>query len=325
MKVSLEPVDLPLARPFAITGHTFTCSRTVRVTLETQGVVGRGEGLGMYYFGETQQSMLEQLNAALDCGLDSDGRERLQALLPHGGARNALDCALWDLECKRSGRSIWQLLKLKPRTLATVFTIGLDEPERMASAATEARDAMHLKIKLDADRPVERMRAIRLARPDATLVVDVNQGWSMDELREYSEAASGLDIAMIEQPLPRGADEALEDFDSPVPLAGDESCLHSGELAQAARRYDIVNIKLDKTGGLTEALKLAKMAKAAGLDIMVGNMLGSSLSMAPSYVIGQFCRFVDIDGPLLLAGDVEHGLTYGQRGIVGLPRPELWG
>jgi L-alanine-DL-glutamate epimerase-like enolase superfamily enzyme len=206
-----------------------------------------------------------------------------------------------------------------------VFTLGIAEPATMAERAAAARRFPHLKIKLDGDRPIERLEAIRAARPDADLVIDVNQGWTFEELREYLPHCERLGIAMIEQPLARGGDEALEGFRSPVPLGADESCLHLGEFDPVARRYDVLNIKLDKCGGLTEALALVKAAQNRGMDLMVGNMTGTSLSMAPSYVIGQFCRFVDIDGPLLLAGDVADGLDYRDGGEVGLPPAALWG
>jgi len=232
---------------------------------------------------------------------------------------------MWDLECKQAGKTIWQLTGIKPKPVTTVFTIGLeDSPEAMAAKAAAAADAPILKIKLSGHMPYEKLAAIRAARRDAVLVVDANQGWSFELLKEVLPKCVDLNLAMIEQPLARGDDDMLEGFKSPITLAADESCLHTGELETAARRYSMVNIKLDKTGGLTEALKLARAAKAKGCKLMVGNMVGTSLSMAPSFVVAQLCDFVDIDGPLLLKYDQPNGLIY-DKGVVKGIDPRLWG
>ena len=325
MQITLDIASYPMKVPFAITGHVWTHTDTLRVTVEAGGQRGRGEAVGSYYLGESAEGMREQLERCLPDLRNDLTPDRLREVMPPCGARNALDCALWDLRAKQTGRRIWELLGLAPQTLTTVFTIGIEEPAVMAARAAEARRFPHLKIKLNADRPVERLEAIRAARPDASLVVDVNQGWSLDALREYLPACQRLGIAMIEQPLPRGGDEDLEGFSSPVPLGADESCLHLGEFDAAARRYDVLNIKLDKCGGLTEGLALVQAAQQAGMALMVGNMTGTSLSMAPSWVIGQSCRFVDIDGPLLLADDVADGLVYRDGGLVDAPVAALWG
>ncbi|QIB66183.1 dipeptide epimerase [Kineobactrum salinum] len=325
MHISIEKTVFPMAAPFAITGHVFETSETLRVTLTGDGVSGRGEAVGAYYLGESPDSMAAQLESVAG-SLNSDlSVERIQGLLPPGGARNALDCAFWDYRAKRSGRTIWELLSITPRQLSTVYTLGVAAPEVMAEQAVQAGRFHNLKIKLDANDPVARLEAIRAARPDAHLIVDANQAWSLAALQEYLPHARRLNIAMIEQPLPRGEDAELEAFESPVPLGADESCLHLGEFVTAAKRYDVINIKLDKCGGLTEGLALVEAAQRAGLGLMVGNMCGSSLSMAPSYVVGQFCQFIDIDGPLLLKHDVPHGLVYGDGGIVSPPEPQLWG
>ncbi|MEQ8262053.1 dipeptide epimerase [Pseudohaliea sp.] len=324
MKLTVDIVSFPLEKPFVITGHVFETTDTVRVTLSRDGVAGRGEAVGVYYLDETAESMAAQLEAVAGELREPDAAA-IQALLPPGGARNALDCAWWDYRAKAAGRSVWSLLDLSPKELTTVYTLGIAEPDVTAERAAAAHRFAHLKLKLDSDRPIERIEAVRAARRDAALVIDVNQGWTFDELREYLPHCERLGIAMIEQPLPRGGDEALEGFRSPVPLGADESCLHLGEFDTAARRYDVLNIKLDKCGGLTEGLALVAAAQRAGMALMVGNMTGTSLSMAPSYVVGQHCRFVDIDGPLLLAGDIEHGLAYRDGGKVGLPTPALWG
>lgn len=325
MKYQVEKRSIPLERPFVITGHTFINLDAVIVTIEQDGFRGQGEGDGVYYLGETQDSMFDQLESirvAVEAGVT---RQELAELLPAGGARNALDCALWDLECKSSGKSIWELTGIKPKNLITVATVGMGNPDEMAARAQEFSNYPNLKVKLDDQSPIERLQAIRDARPDAKLVIDVNQGWTLDLLQGLMPQLEALEVAMIEQPLPRGADKDLEGFSSPIPLGADESCLTLQEYYSIKDYYQVINIKLDKTGGLTEALKLAKQAKADGKDVMVGNMTGSSLSMAPAYVIGQFCTFVDIDGPLLLGSDIEHGLKYLPGGLVEPPSPELWG
>ena len=324
MNFTVDIVSFPLEKPFVITGHVFETTDTVRVTLSHRGVSGRGEAVGVYYLDETAESVAGQLEAVAGELRDLDGAA-IQALLPPGGARNALDCAWWDYRAKAAGRTIWEMLALAPRELTTVYTLGIAEPSVMAERASAASRFPHLKLKLDGDRPIERLEAVRSARADAALIIDVNQGWTFDELREYLPHCERLGIAMIEQPLARGGDEALEGFRSPVPLGADESCLGLSEFEAASRRYDVLNIKLDKCGGLTEGLALVNAAQAADMALMVGNMTGTSLSMAPSYVIGQHCRFVDIDGPLLLAHDIDHGLDYRDGGRVGLPSPALWG
>jgi L-alanine-DL-glutamate epimerase-like enolase superfamily enzyme len=325
MEMLVEKKNFPLHSPFVITGYTFTELKAVWVTLIDREHRGRGEACGIYYLGDTQASMmaqLEQVRSAVESGAT---RLDIQELLPPGGARNALDCAYWDLECKVSGRSIWQLLGMTPRELTTVATIGIGTPEEVAARALELSDFAHLKVKLDDHVPIERLRAIREARPDAELVIDVNQGWSRDSLDRYLPELHQLGVAMVEQPLSRGDDASLSGIQSPIPIGADESLMYLAQYDQAAPFYDVINIKLDKCGGLTEALEIVKRAEADGKKIMVGNMTGTSLSMAPSYVIGQFCEFVDIDGPVLLEEDLDHGLDYREGGRVSLPSSTLWG
>ena len=295
----------------------------LHVRLEDDGVSGQGEATGVYYFKETADSMLSQaesIRPALEQGAD---RQQLRKLLPAGGARNAIDCALWDLEVKLSGQSIWALTGITPKATITVNTLGIDTPQTMAEIA-KSLDTPHIKVKLDAEHVLERLQAIRTARPDAEIVVDVNQGWTFEQLKQFIPPCQALGIAMIEQPLPRGGDQILEGYQSPIPLCADESCLDSTELEPATQRYQMINIKLDKTGGLTEALKLARQAKAQGLALMVGNMLGTSLAMAPGFVIAQLCKFVDLDGAVLLKDDREAAMNY-TNGQVSKPTPELWG
>lgn len=323
--IKLETVSFPLKEPFVITGHTFTSTDTVRVTLEKDGIIGRGEAIGSYYLDETADSMLSQLTSVLpelEAGLD---RDKIQDVLPSCGARNALDCAYWDLAAKLAGRRVWQMLDLEVKPLTTVCTIGIGTAHYMADKASAYQAFPNLKIKLDNDQPIEKLEAIRRARPDANLIIDVNQGWSFEELKEYAPQCAKLEIAMIEQPLARGGDDVLAGYSSPVPLGADESCLSLAEYADAANKYDVINIKLDKCGGLTEGLAIADRAQRDGKGLMVGNMTGSSLSMAPSFIVGQLCAFVDIDGPLLIAQDIKYGLDFQEGGLVNPPSPELWG
>jgi L-Ala-D/L-Glu epimerase len=325
MKLSVHQEIWPVARPFRIAGHEWTSFDSVVVELARDGAVGRGEALGIFYCDETPASLsaeIEQVADAIVAGVDRAG---LQRLLPPGGARNAVDCALWDLEAKTSGRSVWELAGVTPKALDTVYTISIEAtPEMMAEHAASALAHRLLKVKLDAHRPLERIREICRARPDASIVVDANQAWTFDQLRSLAPAFADLGIQMIEQPLPRGADAALEGYRSPIPLGADESCLHRGDLAVVAKRYQMINIKLDKTGGLTHALELVHAARELGLGLMVGSMAGSSLAMAPAFVIGCLVDLVDIDGPLLLKRDRLPGMRY-TGGRVDPPRPELWG
>jgi L-Ala-D/L-Glu epimerase / N-acetyl-D-glutamate racemase len=326
MRFSVHGETWPAIVPFRITGKTFVSFESIVVELSAGGKTGRGEALGVYYMGETQASLLEQAEALrprIEQGID---RTQLQELLPPGGVRNAIDCALWDLEAKTRGQTIWALTGITPKALQTVFTIGMeDTPAQMAAKAAAAAGADLLKIKLNSDRPVERLQAIRAARPDARLVVDANQGWDIQLLHRVLEAAPALGLEMIEQPLPRGADAALEGVRSAVPLCADESCLHLGELDGIANRYQMINIKLDKTGGLTHALRLASEARQRGLRLMVGCMAGSSLAMAPAFVVGCVSDLVDIDGPLLQKSDRSQGIQYHPGGSAQVFGPELWG
>jgi L-alanine-DL-glutamate epimerase-like enolase superfamily enzyme len=325
IRLSVHHEDWAACKPFRISNAVWTSFPSVVVELADGEHVGRGEGLGIYYLDETPASMtaqIEDVRGRVEAGAS---RAELLELLPPGGARNAVDSALWDLEAKRTCTRVWDLAGLELKPITTVMTIGLeDTPEEMAEKATAASAYPLLKVKLGDDRPVERIEAIREVRPGATIVVDANQGWSFDLLAEAAPRLKELGVPMIEQPLPRGEDEALEDYEPPVPLCADESCLHGGELEQAARRYQTINIKLDKSGGLTHGLEIAREARARGLGLMVGNMGGTSLSMAPSFVVGLLCDLHDVDGPLLLENDRAAGLKYN-RGVVEPPPARLWG
>jgi len=321
LSVSVEPWELK--HPFKITGHVFVAPDLVKVEITQNGSTGRGEGAGVYYLSETRASMLAHLESVRDAVERGADRNDLLKLLPSGGARNALDCALWDLEAKLSGKTIWELTGIKPGVTETVYTIGINTPEEMARQAG-LLETRRIKVKLDSELPLERIAAVCAARPDAEIVVDVNQGWTFAQLVELAPRFKELGVAMIEQPLPRGGDAELENYHSPITLCADESCLDTSEFEQAARRYQMINIKLDKTGGLTEALALAKMAQDRGIELMVGNMVGTSLAMAAGYVVAQMCRFVDLDGALFLKQDCEHPMSY-IGGVVSQPTAELWG
>ena len=315
----------PLAVPFKITGHSWTHVEAVVVEVKDGAASGRGEASGIYYCCETQESMTKQIESAREPIEAGVSREDLLRIMPTGGARNAVDCALWDLEAKMSGNSVSDLTGIPARPLTTVFTISIKpEIEEMAEIARQHADFPVLKVKLDSELPVERMEAIRQARPDATLIIDANQGFSFQQLKEVLPAFAKLNIAMVEQPLPRGQDELLEGFKPPIPICADESILDSSEFAQAARRYQMINIKLDKTGGLTEALNVLEMAQKREIPTMVGNMFGTSLAMAPAFLIGQACKFVDLDGPLHLEADRALGLSFNKSQI-SLPDEPLWG
>jgi L-alanine-DL-glutamate epimerase-like enolase superfamily enzyme len=311
--------------PFRISRKSWDDFPCVVCELGQDGHIGRGESLGVYYLDDTERSMLAQIDSVAGQLAAGAGRPELLDLLPPGGARCAVDAALWDLEAQLSGTSAWAAAGVTTDPIETVFTIGLEaEPEDMGARAAAARDLTLFKVKLNNDRPVERIAAIRKARPDARLVVDVNEGWDLAQLKEVAPRLAGLGVSMIEQPLPRGHDQVLEDYDSPLPLCADESCQHAGELEHIARRYQMINIKLDKCGGLTHGLELAAAARSLGLGIMVGCMGGTSLSMAPMHVLAHTADFVDIDGPLLLKNDRLGGFIY-DRGMVSLPDKPFWG
>jgi L-alanine-DL-glutamate epimerase-like enolase superfamily enzyme len=311
--------------PFRIANYEWDDYPTIVCEIEQDGVIGWGEALGVYYLDETEKTMLKQLEAVATDLAGGASRKDLLELLPAGGARNAADAALWDLEAQLNGTSVWNMAGVESDPVQTVFTIGLEtDPEQMAAGAAAASDFSLLKIKLNNDRPVERIAAIRQARPDVRLVVDVNQGWRFDELKRFAPELHALGVEFIEQPLPRGGDDELEGYESPVPLCADESCLTLDDLEQAASRYQIINIKLDKTGGLTHALELAQAIKDRDLRIMVGCMCGSSLAMAPHHVVAQLADYADIDGPLLMKNDRFGGLVY-DKGMVSLPAKRFWG
>ena len=294
------------ATPFRISGHVFTETEVVVASLWDGVHEGRGEAAGVYYLGDDVAAMraaIERVRPAVEAGAT---RRDLQQLLPPGGARNALDCAYWELESRRSGRPVWKLAGVpEPRPLRTTITIGADAPDAMAASATALADATALKLKLtgELETDARRVAAVRSARPDCWIGVDANQGYDAADLPDLVDRLVACDVALLEQPVSRGLEVSLDGLRRPIPFAADESCVSLAELDAMVGRYDVVNIKLDKCGGLTEGLALAARAKTLGLGVMVGNMMGSSLSIAPSFVLGQLCDIVDLDGPTFLAAD----------------------
>lgn len=315
----------PLKHRFVVSNAVFDHVDALIVTVERNGHYGQGEAQGVFYLNDTIEGLKQQAESFLLENGNQLTRDKLQTMMPPGGARNAIDCALWDLEAKESRQTIWSLTGTTPRPLQTAFTLSIDDdPERVADQARAASHMPLIKVKLNADRPVERMQLIREAAPKARLIIDVNEGWYFDQLSNVADPLKELDVEMIEQPLRRGHDAELENYESPVPLCADESCLNLSEFDTAARRYQMINIKLDKTGGLTEGLALAARAKQQGMGLMVGNMMGSSLAMAPSFIVGTLCDYVDLDGPLHLAADCDHPMQY-RDGELAPPSRDLWG
>lgn len=322
--LELEFDQWQMRQPFVTASETTTHIRTLTVCLADRGLRGRGEALGVDYLGEDAASMAAQVTALrgeLERGVDA---RDLLALLPPGGARNAVDCALWDLRAKQSGRRAWELLGMTVQPVHTLFTLGLGSAADMAAEAAKRSRYPVLKLKLDGNGTAQKLRAIREARPDAELVIDANGSWSAALLDSLADVLVECRVGMLEQPLPRGADQALAGLEYPVPLCADESCQSSAELEAAAALYDMVNIKLDKCGGLTEALAMADWCRRHGIPLMVGNMLGSSLAMAPAFVVAQACRFVDLDGPLWQRSDRAHALHY-DASLMQAPEAPLWG
>ncbi len=315
----------PLAAPFAISRGTKTEAEVVVAEIADGPWRGRGEAVPYAHYGETLQGVLQQIEsvrAPIEAGA---GRVGLQRLLPPGAARNAIDCALWDLEAKRAGVRAWTLAgrtRLDP--VKTCFTISLGSVEAMAETARINARRPVLKLKIAGPDSLDAVAAVHAAAPLARLIVDANEALSFDDLTRLAPELARLNVQLIEQPLPVAADEALEGYDSPIPLCADESLHTRAELAACARRYGLVNIKLDKTGGLTEALALAAEARALGLELMVGCMVATSLAMAPALILAQGARFVDLDGPLLLARDRAPGLAI-TGSMIAPPDPELWG
>jgi L-Ala-D/L-Glu epimerase len=314
-----------LAQAFAISRGTRTTTEVVVAELHRDGVLGRGECVPYPRYGETVPAVMATLRGISPRVAGSLTRDALQELLPPGSARNGLDCALWDWQARKDGVRVGQLLGMsEARPVTTAYTLSLDTPEKMGAAARENAFRPLLKSKLAGDGDMERMTAVRQNAPASTLIVDANEGWDVSVVERRCAQLADLGIAMIEQPVPAGEDAVLADFDHAIPLCADESCHTRADLDRIASRYDVINIKLEKTGGLTEAMALHRQARARGLGIMVGCMIGTSLAMAPAVLVAQRADFVDLDGPLLIGRDREPGLLY-DGSILHPPGPELWG
>ena len=324
MKLEVRTETWPYAAPFRITDYVFTCAEVLVVSLQDETACGLGEAGGVYYHGETPTSMaaqIEDVRARVEAGVD---REGLRRLLPAGGARSALDAALWDLKAKRTGVPAWKAADVQPpRRLTTTFTVSAGTPREMADGARAYDGLPALKIKLTGEDPVGCVRAVREARPDVWLGVDANQGFTRVELDRIMPAMIEARVGLIEQPVRVGEDAQLERLGSPIPIAADESVQGLADLPSLVGRYDVVNIKLDKSGGLTEGLAMAREARRMGLKVMVGCMSGTSLSIAPAFVLGQMCDFIDLDGPTFLSSDRDTPATY-TNGQIWCP-DDLWG
>ena len=326
LKYSVTPERWALREPFTIARETMLEVPLVLLTItDDSGRTGCAEAAGVDYDGETQDSIASAIECTMaDVSVDTTGDD-LARLLEPGGARNAIDCALWDLRAKRRGAPVWKLAGLaEPQPVETAFTIGLGSSADVRRKAAAAARHHLLKLKVDATSHIDLVRAVRDVAPHVRLIVDANEGWSMATLERVSPLLAAEGVELIEQPLAPGADAVLASFASPVPLCADESCTYRSSLEQVRGLYQAVNIKLDKAGGLTEALHLARAARGAGLDVMVGNMCGTSLGMAPALLVAQFARWVDLDGPLLQTRDRDTPMRF-ENGMAYPADPGLWG
>jgi L-alanine-DL-glutamate epimerase-like enolase superfamily enzyme len=324
MQIEARGEVWPLKEPFQISRGSRTEARVVVVTVTDGEYVGRGEGVPLARYNQNTASVLAQIESVK--GEKNLDRDKLQQLLPPGAARNTLDCALWDLEAKISGKRVWELanIPIVPE-IETSFTISLDTPGKMAQSARAAANAPILKLKLGGDSlDLARVQAVRAAAPNARLLIDANESWSVEHYRKIVPALKRLGVELIEQPFPADADEILETLNHPIPVCADESCHTSADLPRLKNRYEVVNVKLDKTGGLTEALYLWHRAHESGFELLIGCMVCTSLSIGPARLVASTTDWVDLDGPLLLARDREHGLAY-RSGKIEVPSRELWG
>ena len=327
LELRVRSESWPIAGSFAISRGAKTSADVVVVELsDGRGASGRGECVPYARYGESLEGVVAKVEGLRgDLASGRMGRSDLQGALAPGAARNALDCAFWDLEGRRQGRPVYELAGLpSPAPVHTAYTLSLDTPEAMGQAAAAQRKRPLLKIKLGGEGDIERVAAIRENAPRSRLIVDANEGWSVAGLEECSSRLAELDIALIEQPLPAAADAVLEELEHPVPLCADESCHTSAGVERLAGRYEFVNVKLDKTGGLTEALAVVEAARNAALGVLVGCMVGTSLAMAPAALLARDADFVDLDGPLLLQRDRTPGLRY-EGSLLHPPARELWG
>jgi len=349
LKIEAKEEIWPLQHPFRISRGSRTEAEVVVVTITAGEQAGRGECVPIKRYNQNVHSVLAQIDSIQNVG-DLD-RHKLQQLLPPGAARNALDCALWDLEAKRTGKRVWELADfqraycsrrpvgdahashseaatsnvLDVYQVVTSFTISLDTPEKMSDAAAAAARLPILKLKLGGDEPdLARVEAVRSAAPKARLIIDANESWSPQHYQQIVPALSELGVELIEQPFSADNDDVLQTLDRPIPVCADESCHTTADLQRVKNRYEVINVKLDKTGGLTEALHLCEGARENGFKLLIGCMVCTSLSIAPARLLGGVAHWVDLDGPLLLSRDREHGLRY-RNGKIQMPVRELWG
>jgi L-alanine-DL-glutamate epimerase-like enolase superfamily enzyme len=317
--------QFPIAGVFTISRGSKTQAEVVTCTITQDGLAGRGECVPYRRYGESVDGVLAQIKDMAAYVREGLSRQGLQQQMKPGAARNAIDCALWDLEAKQTNTRVADVLGLSAlRPLVTAFTLSLGEPEAMAAEARKHAARPLLKIKLGTEDDMSRMRAVRQAAPSARIIVDANEGWAEDNLERHMALAEALGISLIEQPLPAGQDAALARIRRLVPVCADESVHARADLQSLRDRYDAVNIKLDKTGGLTEALAMKAEAQRLGFAVMVGCMVGTSLAMAPAVLLAQDADYADLDGPLLLAADRQEGLRY-EGSLVHPPEPTLWG
>src|SRR5438132_10125016 len=324
MQIEAREEIWPLKQLFRISRGSRSEARVIVVAVTDGRHTGRGEAAPIARYNQSVASVLEQIESIKrEKNLD---RHRLQSLLPASAARNALDCALWDLEAKISGKRAWELANvLMVPKVETSFTISLDSPDKMGAAAKASANAPILKLKLGGDNlDLARVEAVREVTTSARLLIDANESWSPSHFEKIVPALKRLGVELIEQPFPADADEVLLTLDHPVPVCADESCHTGDDLARLTSRYEVINVKLDKTGGPTEALHLCQQARKAGFKLLIGCMIGTSLGMAPARLLASIADYVDLDGPLLLARDREHGLSY-QNSRIGIPSRELWG
>lgn len=324
-ELTIRDRSLPLHAPFRISRGIRHAADVVTVELRQADRTGRGEGVPYPRYGESVASVLDEMEALRPDLCAGMGRDELQGRLAPGAARNALDAALWDLESGLMGIPVWTRLARPPRVpVVTALTVSLDTPQAMEQAASRMADARLIKIKVDADDPAARIEAVRRAAPSARLIVDPNESWTLDLLNEMLPTLERARVDLVEQPLPAAADSELRGLSSPIPICADEACHTTADLPRLLERYQAINIKLDKTGGLTEAWRLLRAAREAGFRIMVGCMVGSSLGIAPALEVAREAEFIDLDGPLWLAEDHAGGVKLAD-GLLAPPEAGFWG
>jgi len=325
LKLEAAAETFPLENVFRISRGSRSETRVVTVKLTQNGVSGRGEATPYGRYGETVEGVLEAIEATASLLNSTSMPFDLQAMLPAGAARNALDCALHDLRARQKGVRVTQMLSLPPVTAQeTAVTISIGSPEAMAKSAALYAAHPLLKVKLDEHKIQERIEAIRQTSPQNKIIIDPNESWTLDILKHHAAFFSAMNISLLEQPLPAGKDEGIAECSGSIPVCADESCHTAADLPDLVGKYQVINIKLDKTGGLTEAIQLKKAAVSMGFDIMVGCMIGSSLAMAPAMLVTSGASFVDLDGPLLIKEDRVGGLTFN-TGIIEPPTQDFWG